>query len=510
MPSTMNQGIDKRDMVRRWLPGWLGLLLLGVGAVAVYQNFAIRAELERASLALAGEVSQRADQHDAHLTALSAIAQAGPDGPFLEVAATILKFYPRIDEIQLVPLDASAPVTGTRDLAADLAAKAREAALSSTGQPVLLTTPARPGHYLMVKRSPNTSAARYALMLVIDAATLLRSEAPFWQADAVTLRLAMPDGTIVAGAATPAETVQFSQRLGSATQPLVLETGLRLAWLDLVPVGPTLAVLAALSLAWFAVVMALRQRARARRAERRAALSDMETRLAHASRVNVMGEMASGMAHELTQPLTAMLAQAQAGRHLLARQDVGAVAGVLDDLVAQARRASDLLDRLRNWSRPQRPPAGPIDLRMTVSNVLALLAADAGRSAVGVKATLPPEPLLVIADAVEMEQVLFNLVRNAVDAVAGQSGGAVRVDLARTGEQVRLDVADNGPGIDPTMRERLFTPFATTRSEGTGLGLALSQRLVERAGGEIALIDGGSGALFRVTLPAAPGRSKSA
>jgi signal transduction histidine kinase len=108
----------------------------------------------------------------------------------------------------------------------------------------------------------------------------------------------------------------------------------------------------------------------------------------------------------------------------------------------------------------------------------------------------------VVADPVEMEQVVFNLVRNAIEAAGNATGtGRIVVKLEQDGSQTVLDVADNGPGVAEELRPRLFTPFTTTRADGTGLGLALSQRLVERAGGEIALVDGGPGATFRVTLP---------
>jgi signal transduction histidine kinase len=101
-----------------------------------------------------------------------------------------------------------------------------------------------------------------------------------------------------------------------------------------------------------------------------------------------------------------------------------------------------------------------------------------------------------------MEQVVFNLVRNAIEATGDKDGtGRVAIRLQQKKDQTVLEVADNGPGIAEELRPRLFTPFTTTRVDGTGLGLALSQRLVERAGGDITLIDGGPGATFRVVLP---------
>lgn len=486
---------------------WLGLALLGTAGLGSYRQVTLLGELEQAGSTLAAEAAQRADQHDAHLTALSAIAQADKtdSSAFLEVATTILRFYPRIDEIQLVPLDGMAPMAGTRPLEPNLAEAIKAAAAASTGQTALLTAPERPGHYLMVKRSPNSDAARDGLMLAVDVAQLLASDAAFWRNGNATLRLTMPDGQVVFGPAEMPVAPQFSRRLGSATQPLLLEAAMPVSLGQLLPLDRLAAIIIGAGLLAAIGTTLMQQRTRARLAERRAELSDMESRLAHAARVNAMGEMASGMAHELTQPLTAILAQAQAGKHLLARQDNAALGKVLDDTVGQARRAADILERLRNWSRPQRAPPAPVDLDAAVRSVMTLLGSEAAQRAVTLQPRLSTRPVSVLADPVELEQVIFNLLRNALEAVSEQSEPReVWIELMEADGAVRLDIADNGPGVPTELVPNLFTPFTTTRPEGTGLGLALSQRLVERAGGEIAYIPQDRGALFRVTLPLAP------
>jgi signal transduction histidine kinase len=490
------------------------LLLAAVGALAVFERHALVAGLEQESTVLHRLASQRADQHDAHMTALSAIAVAA-DGTrhdlFLEVAATITRFYPRIDEVQLVPFDPAAEIVGTGPLDPATAQLVRSAARASDGQIALLPHPDRPDHYIMVKRSPNSDAARYGLMLGIDAGRLLDAAAPFWSRPGVALGLSMPDGRPLLDRGMTEGTVRFSRALGSASQPLLLQTGIRIGLADLFPPVATVLTLLAVALAYLAALAALRQRSRARAAMEQARLSALDSRLAHASRVNALGEMASGLAHELTQPLTAILAQAQAGRRLLGRGDTAALGPVLDDTVAQARRASAMLERFRNWSRPQRMPVTATDLREVVANVRALLAPQAERLGVRLEFDVPDAPVPVVADAIEMEQVVFNLVRNAVEAV-GAAGGEKRVSVGLRQEAGRtvLEVVDNGPGVEEELRPRLFTPFATTRADGTGLGLALSQRLVERAGGEIALVEGGPGATFRVVLPRAEAPAEAA
>lgn len=490
------------------------LLVAAAGALAVFQRHALVTELEQESAVLQRLVSQRADQHDAHLTALSAIAvaaQGARNDLFLDVAATISRFYPRIDEVQLVPFDAQDRTIGTEPLSQETTDLIRSAAQASKGQIILLPHPDKPHHYGMVKRSPNSDAARYGLMLGIDARKLLGEATPYWSRPGVSLGLSLPDGhSLLSEGGTPTEAIRLSKTLGSASQPLVLNTGIRIGLADLLPWLPTILALAAVTLVYLALMAALRQRMRTSAAIEQARLSALETRLAHASRVNALGEMASGLAHELTQPLTAILAQAQAGRRILGQGETAALAPVLDDTVAQARRASDILKRFRNWSRPQRAPTVPIDLRDTLRNVHALLAADAAAHGVQLAFETPDAPALVSADPVEMEQVAFNLLRNAIEATSGTDGsGRVSVSLKPNENQIVLEIADNGPGVAEDLRPRLFTPFTTTRADGTGLGLALSQRLVERAGGEITLVEQGPGATFRVVLPRHDGRPES-
>ncbi len=491
------------------MPGWLALVALCIAALAFYRSTSLGGELDRESAYLQAEISQRADQHDAHLTALSAVARAEGDrqaGPLMEVISTIRQFYPRIGEIQIVPLDEASAVAGSAPLEPDLAQAIREAARASDGHAVLFTTPFRPDTYVMVKRSPNNANARDAIGLIINV-QLLESAAPFWSEPGVARRLSLASGEPVFGPAELAAGTQVTRELSSASQPLVLTTARPSGWAEWLPTGPLIALLVGASALYFAAIALWRQRVRTREAERRAELADLDARLTHASRVNAMGEMASGMAHELTQPLTAILAQAQAGRRLLATDKLEPLGGALEDVVAQARRASAILDRLRNWSRPQGPSAAPVDLRSALANVRALLAADATRLGVTLDIRSPEAAVTVTADPVEMEQVMFNLTRNAMEAVEREQEKRVTVTLTREAGQAVLEVADSGPGVPEELRPRLFTPFTTTRPDGTGLGLALSQRLVERAGGDIALVDQPGGAVFRVTLPLADGGS---
>ena len=489
----------------RLFVGWAILMALVIVAVAMVERQYLIAELQSEAASLHRLASQRADQHDAHMTALSALAVAGADERpdlFLEVAATILRFYPRIEAIDLVPLDEPVASLSTRTVLSDqLAETIRAAARSSDGQLVLHPISDPKGSYLVVKRSPNSDAARFGLALQIDATALVASDSAFWQSPSVSHGLRFPDTTDPA-AASPATGLHFEKPLGSASQPLIFQAAIAPGLADLFRPVPILTVTALTSLLYFAAVLGFRQLLRARRAERQARLSAQEARLAHASRVNTLGEMASGMAHELTQPLTAVLAQAQAGRHLAERGDKEALRGSLDGIIAQTRRASAILDRLRNWTRPSQVAAGPVSVNSVAENVQLLLQAEADRAGITLALQLDPLVQPVQADAIEVEQVLFNLVRNAMDAVTTADLRQVLITTRAARAMTVLEVTDTGPGVPPAIRPRLFEPFVTGKPDGTGLGLALCQRLVDSMGGDIALDDGAARTAFRVSLPA--------
>ncbi|MQY41448.1 two-component sensor histidine kinase [Epibacterium sp. SM1969] len=503
--------IDPRTRLRSWV-GWLVAVALGVIALAVVQVNLQFKELENESGELHRLASLRAGQHDAHLTALSAIAVAGAgqrSDLFLDVAATISRFYPRIDEVQLVPLDPAGETVGSKPISSGVEAMIRSAAKRSTGLPELLPHPLGQEHYFLVKRSPNSDNAIYALALGIDAAQLVGSDADFWSKNTVQIGLSLPGGGNLL-LRSPAPNPRFARPLESGSQPLLLETSRSTKLAHLLPPLQVAIVLALVSLIYFSALAFVHQRIRVRAAERDAEMRRMEAQLTHASRVNAMGEMASGMAHELTQPLTAILAQAQAGRRLLARGKAEAVDPALSDIASQAKRASAILEQLRNWSRPHRGPIQSIDLRRVLTNIEALLRPEADKRGVDLGFNMPSDPTIVRADQVEMEQVLHNLIRNAFEALEPQTGGEIRVHLGISEDNIFLDVIDNGPGVDNDLKSRLFTPFVTTRENGTGLGLALCQRLVERAGGEITHRPADVGASFHISLPISAQREEAA
>ncbi|WP_114285735.1 sensor histidine kinase [Candidatus Halocynthiibacter alkanivorans] len=497
----MNAANSTLNLFWRYLLTWGIVLVLTLSALALVERQKLVRELTVKSATLHRLASQRADQHDAHLTSLSAIFVAGGkerQDLFLDVAATIMRFYPRIISVNVIPFEPSEMGIQTLPgLTDDDMELVRETAHRSTGALQIRRMSATPHRYLLVKRSPNTDAARHGIALVIDAEALIASDDPFWERPSVSLRLLTPERGELTGTIAP-EGAEFSKPLGSASQPLILETSLAISLVDLLPLGKTISAATLVSVLLLLTILGFRQRAHIREAESRAKLSAQETRLAHASRVNSMGEMASGMAHELAQPLTAILSQAQAGRHLARRGDIDRLSTVLGDTVAQAQRASDILDRLRRWSRPNRVPSKACSLNDAVRSVDRLLALEVKSAGAAVTLTLADDPILIDADPVELEQVVFNLVRNALDA---SKGARVSIRTEVSDGAAVLEVADDGPGVPMDLRSRIFEPFVTGKPDGTGLGLALCQRLIEEMDGDIALLPDTTETTFRLSLP---------
>lgn len=485
----------------RIIMGWVVALGLALSATALFERQNLIGELTAQSAILHRLASQRADQHDAHLTSLSAIFVTGGverKDLFLDVAATITRFYPRITSVHVVPFEPdrtgidSAPNLSEEDMAL-----MRRLGEQSSGELQIRQMPQQPEHYMLVKRAPNTDDAEHCLALVISAPALIATDDPFWQRATASRRLVTPQRDILTGDMLASDVV-LTKPLGSQSQPLILETALRIALSDLLP-ARTVALVAALVTVLFAVGAALiRQRRRRQEAERISALSAQETRLAHASRVNAMGEMASGMAHELAQPLTAILSQAQAGRHLVRRGDVGRLGSVFDDTVSQAQRAADILDRLRRWSKPNRAEVKACSLNEAAQNVQRLLAREAADKGADVRLVLADDPVTITADPVALEQIIFNLMRNSLEA---SDQAKVTVTTHLQGTLAMLDICDTGPGVPDALKPRIFEPFVTGKPNGTGLGLALCHRLVEEMDGDIVLVPDAEQTTFRVSFP---------
>lgn len=294
---------------------------------------------------------------------------------------------------------------------------------------------------------------------------------------------------------------QAAKTLAATSQPLVLhmQQAVRAAML---PWSSMLGWLAGCA----ALLTALRQLLRQREARRRA---EQLLQLGQVARLNTLGELAAGMAHELNQPLTAVLASSQAAQRLLAddEPDMPLLRQALAQAVAQARRASDVVTRLRRLV--EHPDAAThtcaVDLPQAVTDALHLLEPQLAAHKVQLHPQFAPGLPAARADAVALQQILHNLLTNALQALSAMPVGKRQLWIALThqGAQLQLTVRDSGPGIAPDMRSRLFTPFATSRDHGLGLGLTLSQSLAEAMGGSLQLdaAASGPGACFALRLP---------
>jgi two-component system sensor kinase FixL len=234
-------------------------------------------------------------------------------------------------------------------------------------------------------------------------------------------------------------------------------------------------------------------------------LQELQSELVHISRLTAMGEMASTLAHELNQPLSAIANYLKGVRRLLERQG-GAQPGVISDAVdkaaEQALRAGDIVRRLRDFVARGESERRVESIAKLVEEASALALVGAKEQGVRVRTHYDLDVDLVFADKVQVQQVLLNLMRNAIEAMAGSPRRDLILSTAAADGMALIAVADTGPGIDAEIAEQLFQPFVTSKPHGMGVGLSISRTIVEAHGGRIwTEPNPGGGTIFRFTLP---------
>jgi C4-dicarboxylate-specific signal transduction histidine kinase len=271
-------------------------------------------------------------------------------------------------------------------------------------------------------------------------------------------------------------------------------------------------VIANRCLALFAVGMTtvlgvLRRRAEANRRLAEEKVREQLADLAHLSRLHTAGQLAAGLAHELNQPLAAVCLQADVATRLAAVEGPAAkaeLAAALREVADQGHRAAEIVKTLRRMVNRTVPADDPVDLNDVVRTVAGLVRTPVGRAAIDLRLELADDPIRVRGDRTQLEQVVFNLLQNAIEAVApGPGQRIVRIETAVNGEDVTVAVRDSGPGLGSGQSERVFERFYTTKPNGMGMGLAISRSIVEAHGGHLRADErAGPGATFVFALPA--------
>jgi len=237
----------------------------------------------------------------------------------------------------------------------------------------------------------------------------------------------------------------------------------------------------------------------------------LEAELAHVTRVTTLGEFSAALAHELNQPLAAMLSNAQAAIRFLDREnpDLVQIREILDDIVADDQRASGVIKKLRELTRKPAGGGEPSSLEVNplIEGVLRIVRGDLALRRVALSKDLAEGLVPVSANAIRLQQALLNLILNALEAMEGSPERRLTLATGNAnGGTVEVTVSDTGPGLDPAAAERLFDPFFTTKEQGLGMGLAISRALIEAHGGRIrAEAAPGGGAMFVISLPVREG-----
>jgi signal transduction histidine kinase len=258
-------------------------------------------------------------------------------------------------------------------------------------------------------------------------------------------------------------------------------------------------------------------------------LGEAQNQLAHVSRVNMMGELAASIAHEVNQPLAGMLTNANASLRWLAGDspNFAEVQEAIQRIVRDGNRASDVMARMRALFKKAPSAKEPVVINSIIQEVLALALPELRRNRVLLQTQLAHDLPIVIGDKIQLQQVILNLVMNAIEAMTGAEGPrdlqviSQKITETRSGsgtepveaggfnerEQsfVLIAVRDSGPGLDPKQLQRVFETFYTTKSSGMGMGLAISRSIIEAHRGRLWVgSNTPTGAVFQFTLPVNP------
>jgi C4-dicarboxylate-specific signal transduction histidine kinase len=245
-----------------------------------------------------------------------------------------------------------------------------------------------------------------------------------------------------------------------------------------------------------------------RQAEKeRERLRQVQADLAHISRATTMGELTASLAHEINQPITAAATDARTCLRWLAREqpDIGEARESAARMVNAVTRAADIISRLRQLFKKGAPQTSLVDVSEVIQEMVVLLRSEASRHSVSIVTELSEDLPRVVADRVQLQQVLMNLMLNGIEAMQDTSGGQLTIrSLRGEGGQLLISVSDTGTGLPPDQADQIFNAFFSTKAQGTGMGLSISRSIIESHGGRLwATSNSGRGATFNFTLPSA-------
>jgi len=254
---------------------------------------------------------------------------------------------------------------------------------------------------------------------------------------------------------------------------------------------------------WYVLMTDIEDRTRAL-----ARLEQMQSDFAHMNRVATMGQLTASITHEVKQPITATAAAAEAALHWLDRQppNLEEARQMLADIVKDSHRAGDVIDRMRDLIKKAPPRKDRVEINGAIREVIELTYSEAVKNGISVQTQFADSLPLIQVDRVQLQQVMLNLIINAIQAMGGLAAGMRELRIATENtesEGVRVGVRDSGPGLSPESLSRLFEPFYTTKPEGMGMGLSICRSIIEAHGGRLwAIPCEPQGALFQFTIPA--------